>query len=170
MNQPGDRGDDWIPQEEYERIQARVPILCVDLLPLQPSTGAVGLIRRETYGGNEGWCLIGGAVKRNEDLLAAIARHVDSTLGGDVEHELSSDEPLVVAQYFTEARAGRLHDPRKHAVALSYTGTLHGDPQPQGEAIEFRWFGPDELDTVHFGFGQGDVVGELLNRLATASG
>ena len=60
-------GDRWIPQAEYDLILARVPIVCVDLIPLsadQPPR--IGLVERETYEGGKGWCLVGGAVLRNE--------------------------------------------------------------------------------------------------------
>jgi ADP-ribose pyrophosphatase YjhB (NUDIX family) len=165
MDRPNDSSDTWIPCDEYQQIQQRVPILCVDLLLLGPSADAVGLIRRATYAGNEGWCLIGGAVGRNEALLSALARHVEDTLGPAVSYDLASLDPLAIAEYFTEPLAGQLHDPRKHAVALSYVGTLTGEPHVGGEATAFRWFGRSELETVDFGFDQGRVVSRLLSRL-----
>ena len=165
MPDPPDPGSNWIPSAEYEQIEAKVPILCVDMLPLDPAGGAVGLIRRETYDGNEGWCMIGGAVLRNEGLVQAIARHVRSTLGEGFRFELSPAEPLTVAEYFPDPGPGRLHDPRKHAVALTYVGTCDGTPRAQGEALEFRWFPREELSGVQLGFDQGVVVDRLLERV-----
>jgi ADP-ribose pyrophosphatase YjhB (NUDIX family) len=166
MARSSDPDNGWIPQAEYDLIQKRVPILCVDLLPLDRGTHqGVGLIRRETYDGNEGWCMIGGAVKRNEGLLSALGRHVRSTLGDRVEYELASTEPQFVAEYFTEPGIGELHDPRKHAIALTYAAVCEGSPLACGEALEFRWFDRTELDSVEFGFGQGAVVRRVLDRI-----
>jgi ADP-ribose pyrophosphatase YjhB (NUDIX family) len=158
-------GDDWIPQAEYDAIQARVPILCVDLLPIRAGREEIGMIRRETHSGGEGWCMIGGAVKRNEGLVEAITRHVQSTLGIGLAFELCTPEPLTVAEYFPDPTVGKLHDPRKHAVALTYAAECSGEPQARGEALEFRWFRRNELDDVQFGFGQGAVVTRVLARL-----
>ena len=158
--------DQWIPKAEYDLIQARVPILCVDLLPVNAAHNAIGLIRRETPNGGEGWCLVGGAVVRNEPLLEAIARHVHSTLGDRFDFSLVSREPLAVIEYFTEPSRGEFHDPRKHAVALSYAAICQGEPNPAGEGLEFRWFARKEIGGIEFGFGQGTVVKRLLSQLA----
>jgi hypothetical protein len=64
-------GDRWIPEDEYARIQKRVPILCVDVALQTPDGEAVGLIRRDTYGDGEGWCLIGGSVVRETRTRAS---------------------------------------------------------------------------------------------------
>ena len=160
---PCDQG--WIPAAEYDLIQAKVPILCVDLLPLDRCTRKVGLIRRETYDGGEGWCMIGGAVRRKECLAAALKRHVLSTLGKQVDFDLLSSEPLEIAEYLPDADPSGPHDPRKHAVALTYAGHLVGEPHTRDEAIEFRWFDRAELGEVAFGFGQGVVVRAVLGKL-----
>ena len=156
----------WIPKAEYDLIQARVPILCVDLLPVNAARDAIGLIRRETPDDGEGWCLIGGAVVRNEPLLDAIARHVRSTLGDRFDFRLVSQQPLTIIEYFAEPSRGEFHDPRKHAVALSYVAICQGEPSPAGEALEFRWFAREEIGGIEFGFGQGAAVKRLLSKLA----
>jgi ADP-ribose pyrophosphatase YjhB (NUDIX family) len=161
-------GDRWIPEEEYELIRARVPILCVDVL-LSPDDDPrqVALIRRATYDGRDGWCLIGGAVLRNEHLVEAVERHVRSTLGNGVRVDRSTLELGTVIEYFTERRAGEFYDPRKHAVALTYSASCEciGEPEVLGEAIEFGWFKLDQLAEVNFGFGQGDAVARVLQKL-----
>ncbi|HET7121897.1 MAG TPA: DUF4916 domain-containing protein [Solirubrobacterales bacterium] len=154
----------WIPEAEYRQIERRVPILCVDLLPLRPDASAVGLIRRKTYEGGEGWCLIGGAVMRDESLLAALRRHVETTLGAGFVADLSAACPLTTVEYFSEPGLGEFYDPRKHAVALTYAAPCTGTAEPQGEALEFSWIPIDELPLVEFGFGQGPVVERVLAR------
>lgn len=124
---PVGAGDRWIPQAEYALILARVPIVCVDLIPLsgdQPPR--VGLIERETYENGKGWCLVGGAVLRNEPLTEAVRRHLCATLGDDVSVDAETLHLVDVIQYFTAPGLGEFYDPRKHAVSLTYAGRCSG--------------------------------------------
>jgi ADP-ribose pyrophosphatase YjhB (NUDIX family) len=161
-------GERLLPAEDYELIMASVPILCVDVL-LSPSGNPrrVALVRRATYADGEGWCLIGGRVLRNEHLLAAVERHVAATLGPVVRVDRSTLELGAVIEYFTEPDLGDFYDPRKHAVALTYSASCEvaGEPEVRGEALEFGWFGIDELAGVNFGFGQGEAVARVLKNL-----
>ena len=159
-------GNRWLSPDEYSFVRARVPILCVDVL-LSPRgrPETIGLIRRPTYGGEKGWCLVGGRVLRNEHLGAAVERHVAATLGDDVRVDLSTLAMRTIAEYFTEPSVGDFFDPRKHAVALTYTASCDGVPHPRGEALGFRWFEIGDLRDVDFGFGQGDVVNRVLAGL-----
>ena len=160
-------GDQWMPDEDYEFIRARVPILCVDVL-LSPNDDPrqVALIRRAAPDG-DAWCLIGGRVLRNERLVAAVERHVAATLGTGVHVDRSTLEFGAVIEYFTERGPDGLYDPRKHAVAITYAASCEcaGEPEPLGEAFEFAWFEIDRLSEVSFGFGQGDAVARVLKNL-----
>lgn len=158
-------GDRWIPQVEYDLILARVPIVCVDLIPLssdQPPR--IGLIERETYGGGRGWCLVGGAVLRNESLVEAVGRHVHATLGADVRVDQKTLRLFDVIEYFTEPGLGEFYDPRKHAVSLTYVGHCNGHPTAEkgGEAEKFAWFRQGELSDLEFGFNQGAIMERFL--------
>jgi len=160
-------GDQWMPEADYEFIRSKVPILCVDVL-LSPAEdpGRVALIRRATPDG-EGWCLIGGRVLRNEHLSAAVERHVAATVGPAVRVDPATLELGAVIEYFTERGTGDFHDPRKHAVALTYAASCEcvGDPEALGEAFEVAWFKLEQLPEVNFGFGQGEAVARVLRRL-----
>jgi len=160
-------GDQWMSAADYDFVQDRVPILCVDVL-LSPSDDPrqVALIRRVAPDG-DGWCLVGGRVLRNEPLSAAVERHVAATLGPAVHVDRSTLQLGAVIEYFTEPGAGDFHDPRKHAVALTYAASCEciGEPEALGEALEFGWFKIDQLAEVHFGFGQGDAVARVLGKL-----
>jgi ADP-ribose pyrophosphatase YjhB (NUDIX family) len=160
-------GDRWIPEDEYRAITSRVPILCVDVMPVtQVPSPAIGLILRETYAGGRGWCLVGGAVLHNEPLSEAIHRHVSSTLGGEASVRSSTLQFVDIVEYFSKPDIGEFYDPRKHAVALTYCAELEGPVVPEGEAMEFRWFPIGQLpDGELFGFGQDRVVERLLRRL-----
>ncbi len=161
-------GDRLLPAADYELVRASVPILCVDVL-LSPNDNPrqVALIRRATYAGGEGWCLVGGRVLRNEHLPAAVERHVAATLGPAVRVDRSTLELGAVIEYFTEPDLGDFYDPRKHAVALTYAASCEcaGQPEALGEALEFGWFGLGELPEVEFGFGQGEAVARVLKNL-----
>ena len=161
-------GDRLLPAEDYERIKASVPILCVDVL-LSPASDPrqVALIRRATYQGGEGWCLVGGRVLRNEHLPAAVERHVAATLSPAVRVDRSTLELGAVIEYFTEPDLGEFYDPRKHAVALTYSALCEctGKPEAMGEALEFGWFKINQLSEVNFGFGQGEAVARVLEKL-----
>jgi ADP-ribose pyrophosphatase YjhB (NUDIX family) len=158
-------GNRWIPEEKYEFIKASVPIVCVDVL-LSPHDDPkrIGLIRRATYNDGFGWCLIGGAVLRNEPLFDAVDRHVQATLGGNMRVVRSTMRLGAVIEYFSEKGLGDFYDPRKHAVALTYTAACEfdGKPEATGEAIDFRWFSIDDLPGIDFGFGQGEAVSRVL--------
>lgn len=160
-------GDQWIPEAEYKFILSRVPILCVDFIPLSyDSSPMIGLIRRETYNDGQGWCLVGGAVLRNERLLAAVERHLQATLGDEANIDIGTLHLLDIIEYFTTPGLGQFYDPRKHSVAPTFFGRCSGLFQPRGEALEFRWFQLDELPMNQFGFGQQEVVKRLITRKA----
>ncbi|BCB90652.1 DUF4916 domain-containing protein [Phytohabitans suffuscus] len=157
-------GDRWIPAEEYARILARVPIACVDLLPLSAGPRPrVGLIHRDTPAG-PGWCLVGGAVLRNETLAAAVGRHLVATLGAGVS--VAALAYATTVEYFPEPGLGDFRDPRKHSISHTYTGVCAGTAAPAGEADRFEWFAVDRLPAEgEFGFGQGRVVARVLAGL-----
>ena len=158
-------GERWIPQHEYDLILNRVPILCVDLIPLSADEPTkIGLIQRNTYAGGKGWCLIGGAVLRDEPLPAAVVRHLQATLGHRIDVDLDSLRLFAVVQYFTDPRLGRFHDPRKHAVSLTYTGRCIGEAKVQqnGEARDFAWFNSGEVNKLFYGFGQGELIASYV--------
>jgi len=86
-----------------------------------------------------------------------------------VRVDRSTLELGAVIEYFTEPGLGEFCDPRKHAVSLTYSAAcdVTGEPEPQGEAYEFRWFGLDQLPGLDFGFGQGEVVARVTQEART---
>lgn len=161
-----DAGDRWIPEADYQFICSRVPILCVDLLPIIGQTNKFGLIERDTYSGGRGLNLVGGGVLLDEPIPDALKRHVRATLGGSASLALETLALVGVYQYYKQAKPDQLHDPRKNAVSVTYTGVLVGPIHPSGEAYAFHAFDldhPPELDA--FGFGQGPVVYDGLAAL-----
>jgi ADP-ribose pyrophosphatase YjhB (NUDIX family) len=158
--------DQWLPQEQYDFIVAHVPILCVDLIPLSDDEQPrIGLIERATPDDGTGWCLVGGRVIHDEPLEAAVGRHLRVTLGDDIHVDLATLRPVGVIEYFSEKGIGEFHDPRKHAVSVTYSGRCSGTPvvQAGSEAIGFAWRTEEQLPAVNFGFGQDKVIKRFLS-------
>lgn len=165
-------GGTWLADDEWERVQRAVPIVCVDVLAVKHTgerasrVAAVGLILRETPHQARRWCLIGGRVLHDEALEEAITRQLRDTLGSTIEFSLpDAQRPLYVAQYLPTQRGRFPHDPRKHAVALTYCVEIAGAIAPQNEALDFAWYSPDRLPPrAQFGFEQDRVVDLCLAR------
>jgi hypothetical protein len=137
----------------------------MDILPFRIGDGAVevGLIQRKDADGLRVWNLIGGGIHRQESLAAAATRHLTMTLGPDVTWERPDfSRPEMVGEYFPVAKGAAGHDPRKHAIGLSYTVALSGKILPQGEALDFRWFPEAAIPFKEVGFGQEHVIRGLL--------
>ncbi len=167
----------FLPRQEWEFVQSRVPIACVDILPIKVGPGnptivrSIGLILRNSPGEGERWCLIGGRLLRNESLPEALQRQVRETLGHAVTVEPPPDQqPTYIEQYFTTPRAEGRVDPRQHALGLIYCLPIEGEVQVQGEALRFAWFDTNELPSPdEFGFGQHRSVCICLQRLGAGA-
>jgi ADP-ribose pyrophosphatase YjhB (NUDIX family) len=165
----------WSSDEDWAWAEDRVPIPCVDLLPILVVDGdaspQVGLIRRRVPEGDVRWALIGGRIRRDESLLDAVRRHVVETLGVEPVIAGTDPQPVYVAQYFPERRQGFPWDPRKHAVSLTFVAALNGNPSARGEALEFSWFDAENLPSSRsFGFGQDLVVQACLRLIREIPG
>ncbi|MGH9548824.1 MAG: DUF4916 domain-containing protein [Terriglobales bacterium] len=162
---------EWLSEENWRAVQQRVPIACVDVLPVRKGRGGmheVGLIFRETPYEGQRWCLIGGRLLLNELFRAAIIRQIREALGSAVKCVLErSLQPLFVVEYLPRQRRGCLFDPRQHAIGLIFSARIIGTISPSGEALDFRWFDVRQLPKkTSFGFGQARVLAECIRRLA----
>lgn len=158
-----------LPRLPYSLVRRLVPIACVDILPIKTEDDLlkVGLIRRYDTSGRVVRALIGGGIHRTETVGDAAARHLCSTLGPEVRWtDPDWDRPATIGQYLPKARSDGLHDPRKHAVALTYVVVLAGTASPRGEAIGFDWFTIASPPLDEMGFGQEIVVRRLLEQLS----
>lgn len=164
----------WLSAKDYQLIQNSVPIACVDIVPLRLNEGggieAIGLIFRDTPHQGRRWCLVGGRVLINETLADAAARQLRQTLGEKIQFELGADvQPVYVSQYFPSPHPVGQIDPRQHSITINYCVGISGETQPQGEALDFRWFAPEALPGPNeFGFGQDGVLQECLIRWGEA--
>ncbi len=143
----------------------------MDLL-LSPAgePGRVGLIYRAgAQEGIYGWCVVGGRVLHGERLSDAADRHVRATLGKEAVVDQVTLRFGTVIEYLPEPGA-EFYDPLKHSIGLSYTAECHGDVQPEGEALDFRWFPLSELASLENAFNQGEVVARLLSATGRSPG
>jgi len=136
----------FLSADLYGRIEASMPIACVDFVPVRD--GRLGLIRRASPHG-EVWCHLGGRVLRGETLADALRRHCTETIG--LVPVVGVDpQPAYVYQWFPPGLApvdGTAFgdDPRKHAIGLSFVVEVAGVARPRGEALAFEYFSPDLL-------------------------
>ena len=160
-----------VPGPLYRFVRGLVPIACVDLLPYRQTQAGteIGLILRHDYRSTEVWCFIGGGIHRGESVAAAADRHLHETLGADVSQAGGGlDLPVAVGEYLPVRFSDEPHDPRKHAIALTYLVELDGIPRPQGEALAFEWFAADAVPTERMGFGQDRVYASLRAQPSVA--
>lgn len=77
----------WIPDDDYRRIQALVPICCVDVVVCQGDYFLLVRRLREPAAGE--WWLPGGRVLKGEALQATARRIVRAEVGLDADFEAS---------------------------------------------------------------------------------
>jgi ADP-ribose pyrophosphatase YjhB (NUDIX family) len=169
----GEGPEGWLSAEDWAKVQHQVPIVCVDVLPLQlakdeagvVSIAKVGFIERSTPHQGRRLMLVGGRVNYGETLTAALGRHIHDALGEQAKFVVSM-MPVYVAQYFPTRQEGQLFDPRQHTVALTYCFAIAGELQAGGEASEFAWYDKNDWPSEdHFGFNQDQVARECLARV-----
>ncbi|MCI3927163.1 NUDIX hydrolase family protein [Paenibacillus sp. TRM 82003] len=164
----------WIEEAEWNRMQRMIPIVCVDVLVVKRSEEGclshVGLILRDTPHEGLKWCTVGGRMLYGESLDEALCRQLLDALGDAIDiHPVHNDLPVYVAQYYPGLRACDGFDgvdPRKHAVGLTYCVELFGNIRPRNEAVDFRWFTLEELEShPEIGFNQKEMLLACCSRV-----
>jgi ADP-ribose pyrophosphatase YjhB (NUDIX family) len=146
--------DGHLSIDAWALVQQQVPIVCVDVVPIDEQGTRYCLILRETADEGHRLCLTGGRIYRNESVARAIRRQLITTLGEAINFQLDEEpQPLYVAQYFPDRRDGHGWDSRKHAVALTFAIQVVGAITPINEALDIEWFaidGPTPVDRMGF--------------------
>lgn len=169
----------WLSDQDFEICQRSVSIPCVDIVPVRPDPynpyriSEVGLILRKTPEGKLSWCHIGGRKQLNETNAQALSRQLYDTLGPNILFLANPyQQPHYVADTLRQSRPtiARLdapaYDLRKHATALTFAKRVEGNPDPRGEAEDFKWFQINELpSTSDFGFNIGPVIRFTVAKL-----
>jgi hypothetical protein len=166
---------------EWAELQRRIPIACVDVLPVRwsPDAGTmtlrVGLIERwypeaGWPGARRVWCVLGGRQRMEETIPEAIVAQLRATLGCAPVGPLPA-EPITVVEYLPVPREREApDDPRRHAIGPLYAVELPEairPPFPPGsDALGFRWFDPDDLpEDGAIGFHLAGTLRRCVQRL-----
>jgi ADP-ribose pyrophosphatase YjhB (NUDIX family) len=161
----------WLTREELDDARERLPILYVDAVPVRVdgsgSVTSVGLLLRVTGHGEISRALVSGRVQYQEKIRTALLRHLEKDLGSMALPRLPpTPQPFTVAEYFPTRGVSGFHDPRQHAVSLAFVVPVEGDCEPQQDALELRWYTPDEAaDPVlqaEMAGGQGNLLRQAL--------
>lgn len=144
-----DRQEAWLSREELDNVRGRVPILYVAAVPVRVADNgevvAVGLLLRASETGHMERELIAGRVNYHERVRDALVRHLEKDLGPMALPSVpASPVPFTVAEFFPTPGVTPFHDPRQHAVALSFVVPVRGDCAPQQDALDLAWLTPEE--------------------------
>ena len=139
----------WLSVEAIRDARAQLPILYVEALPVRTDSSGkvtqVGLLLRAMPDGSISRAMVSGRVLHGELVRDALIRHLEKDLGNLALPLLpSSTLPVCVSEYFPDPEVSGLHDPRQHAVALSYLIPVQGDCNPSQAALDLSWLTPTE--------------------------
>jgi ADP-ribose pyrophosphatase YjhB (NUDIX family) len=139
----------WLSSEALKDARAQLPILYVEALPVRTDASGkviqIGLLLRAMPDGSISRALVSGRVLHGEMVRDALIRHLEKDLGNLALPLLpSSTLPVSVSEYFPDPEISGLHDPRQHAVALSYLIPVQGDCAPSQASLDLAWLTPTE--------------------------
>ncbi len=160
-----------LDQKQWNHLYRTVPIPWVTLLTYRRGKNGclkdIGFAWLRTPYAGPGLSLIGGPLLIHESLEEATRRYLYTYLGDDVRFKLPDlVQPVYVAEYFPEAREGRLHDPMKHAICLVVMAEITSPIVYGADAEDFDWFSPKEVQEIGSDilFGHALVVERCLER------
>lgn len=138
----------WLTDRELSHVRTQLPMLYVNVIPVRVSaTGQVtevGLLLRADEGVMSR-AIVAGRVLFHETIRDAIVRNLEKDLGlAALPRVPLSPTPFAIAEYFPTEGFGTFHDPRQHAVALSYVVPIDGDCEPSQNALDIVWLAPEE--------------------------
>lgn len=139
----------WLSADAIRDARAQLPILYVEALPVRTNSSGrivqVGLLLRAMPDGSISRALVSGRVLHGELVRDALIRHLEKDLGNLALPILpNSTLPVSISEYFPDPALSGLHDPRQHAVALSYLIPVQGDCAPSQSALDLAWLTPQE--------------------------
>lgn len=139
----------WLSRDELENIQANVPLVYVDAVPVRVDEAGrvthVGLLLRQAADGTISRMVVSGRVLYGERIRDALLRHLEKDLGPVALPRIPPEvAPFTVVEYFPDPEVSGFQDPRHHAVSLAFVVPVAGDCQPTQEALDLRWFTPVE--------------------------
>ncbi|MFM7686595.1 MAG: DUF4916 domain-containing protein, partial [Actinomycetota bacterium] len=100
---------------------------------------------RQAADGTIGRMVVSGRVLYGERIREALLRHLEKDLGPVALPQIPSNPaPFTVVEYFPDPDVSGFHDPRHHAVSLSFVVPVSGDCQPAQEALDLAWYPPEQ--------------------------
>ncbi len=139
----------WLSRDDLQNIRANVPLVYVDAVPVRVDelgrVTKVGMLLRQAADGTISRMVVSGRVMYGERIREALLRHLEKDLGPVALPQIPAQvAPFTVVEYFPDADLSGFHDPRHHAVSLAFVVPVAGDCQPTQEALDLRWFTPEE--------------------------
>jgi len=171
-----ERSGAWLSREDLDAARERLPILYVDAVPVRVdergAVSQVGLLLRAS-GGEINRELVSGRVLYHERVRDALIRHIEKDLGPMALPQVpASPQPFTVAEYFPTPGVTPFHDSRQHAVSLAFVVPVAGDCQPQQDALDLAWLGPEDALAPavleEMGGGHGVLLRQALAHLGHA--
>jgi ADP-ribose pyrophosphatase YjhB (NUDIX family) len=83
------------------------------------------------------WDIVGGRINPGKTLFENLQREVLE----ETKLELHQEPLLVAAQDILKV-------PGRHVVRLTYIGAIDGEPQIDGESLEYKWASAQEIKTM----------------------
>lgn len=158
----------YLPQKLYDQIVGSIPIICVDIVPVNSKNGKkyFGVIERKTGPEAGKLALIGGRVYKDEKIIDAIKRTLVNDLSVDrfSFYKCEVSHPIVVEQYMNtdEIEGNYLYDSTKHAISLIYAINIdQAKIKPKNEASDFLWI--NGVENRIFAYGQNEVIKYFLD-------
>jgi hypothetical protein len=144
-----DRKSSWLSTDAIKDARAQLPILYVEALPVRTDSQGkliqIGLLLRAMPDDSISRSLVSGRVLYGERVRDALLRHLEKDLGPLALPILpSSTVPVSISEYFPDPEISGLHDPRQHAVALSFLIPVQGDCAPSQASLDLAWITPKE--------------------------
>lgn len=122
-----------IPQETYKQIIEHVPIICVDVI-VKDKKGNVLLVKRANKPLQGEWWVIGGRVKKGEQLKDAAKRKVFEEVGLKIQKL----EPL---GYYEEFYTESPFDVPIHTMSFVFSSLARmGKIRLDNQSSEYAWF------------------------------
>jgi len=151
----------WLSEDELELVRGRMPIVYVDAVPVRVdghgNVEEVGMLLRQNANGSISRMVVTGRVLYGERVREALMRHCEKDLGPMAFPRVPANPtPFTIAEYFPDPEKSGFHDPRHHAVSLAYVVPVDGECEPTQEALDLRWFSPEEAVS-------NDVVLEMMS-------
>ena len=143
----------WLTADGIKDARAQLPILYVEALPVRTNSQGriteVGLLLRAMPDGSISRALVSGRVLHGEQIRDALIRNLEKDLGNLALPLLpATTVPVSISEYFPDPAITGLHDPRQHAVALSYLIPVQGDCAPSQAALNLAWITPAEATST----------------------